>query len=262
MADGGSPPLDIRAPRWRTCLREITFFDTTPPEAAAGETLSGADAYALMLEVICGLHSPVVGETQVMGQFRAFLGSFADTGAEWLTALGDELVRDARAVRERHLRGVGSGAYGTEVRRLLQGCDVIALIGRGALATELRPYLEDCGRVEEWTRPQLTPSAVRPPTPGAAGVVVAAPVAGAAVEHVARHYPGLKHIVDLRAAGERTPLPYPSVTTLEALFEAAGASAAVSAQRVAAAQTMIRELARAYACRQQVRPFGWEDLCA
>lgn len=255
--------LDAAPARWRTCLRELAFFEGSPRRGATEPVVCGSDAYALILEIICGLHSPVVGETQVMGQFRAFIGSLTAADTQWLAVLGDELIHDARKVRERHLRGVGSGAYGSEVRRLLQGCDMIAIIGRGALASDLRPYLEDCGQVEEWTREHLTATtAPRAVTSGAAGIVVAAPVTNAAVEHVGRHYPGLRHVVDLRAADERAPLPYGSVITLEMLFAAARESAAVSAQRVAAARTMIRDLARAFASRQQVRPFGWEDLCA
>lgn len=259
-ADLGIPPPDARAPRWRTCLREIAFFEGAPARAEAGGALCGADAYALLLEIVCGLHSPIVGETQVMGQFRAFLGSLE--GVPWLVSIGDELVHDARRVRERHLRGVGSGGYGREVRRWLQGCEVIALIGSGALASELRPYLEDCGRVEEWSRRHLSPAVLRSIAAGPAGIVVAAPVTTSAIAHVARHYPDLRHVVDLRAAGERSPLPFPSIITLDALFTGALESAAVSAERVAAARAMIRELAHAFASRQQVRPFGWEDLCA
>lgn len=261
-ADAGTTKPDARALRWRTCLREITFIEGTPGAADADGALCGAEAYALLLETICGLQSPIAGETQVMGQFRAFLNSPDAAAASWLAALGDELIHDARRVRERHLRGVGSGGYGSEVRRLLQGCEVVAIIGRGALASELRPYLDDCGRVEEWTRPDLEGRARRGLTRGAAGLVVAAPVANAAIEYVMRHYPDLRHVVDLRAADERAPLPCVPVSTLDVIFGAARASAAVSARRVAAARTMIRDLACAFATRQQVRPFGWEDLCA
>ncbi|TAK16175.1 MAG: hypothetical protein EPO35_05870, partial [Acidobacteria bacterium] len=69
-----SPPGDATVDgrlSWRTCLRDVTFVD----EAHSADTLAEEDAYALLLEVLCGLRSPMLGETQVMGQFKAFLAT-------------------------------------------------------------------------------------------------------------------------------------------------------------------------------------------
>ncbi|HEX6322489.1 MAG TPA: hypothetical protein VFZ36_02090, partial [Vicinamibacterales bacterium] len=86
---------------WRTCLREVTFLDHGADPGAAGEPLEGADAYGFLLETICGLRSPMLGETQVQGQFRAFLATLAPADASWLGAIGRQLMADARVVRER-----------------------------------------------------------------------------------------------------------------------------------------------------------------
>ena len=70
------------------------------------------EAYRLLLEILCGLRSPMVGETQVMGQFKAFLASL-DREHAWVNRVGQRLLTDARDVRTRHLQGLGSRSYGS-----------------------------------------------------------------------------------------------------------------------------------------------------
>ncbi len=49
--------------------------------------------------------------------------------------------------------------------------------------------------------------------------------------------------------------------TLEDLFREA-TNLGPGADRIAAARREIRELSRAFAERDELRPFGWDDLCA
>src|SRR6058998_3280093 len=109
----GVHPIPPGTAVWRTCLREVTFADHGAGEARA---LIEGDAYRLLLEILCGLQSPMLGETQVMGQFKAFLASLGpDHG--WLNRLGQRLLADAREIRTRYLQGLGSRSYGSAVRR-------------------------------------------------------------------------------------------------------------------------------------------------
>src|SRR5688572_1426994 len=58
---GGSIPLGI--PVWRTCLREVLFSQTVDRfEDAVGHTLLDGRAYRLLLEILCGLQSPMLGD--------------------------------------------------------------------------------------------------------------------------------------------------------------------------------------------------------
>lgn len=248
---------------WRTCLREVTFLDPGADAAAAGEPLAGAEAYGFLLETICGLRSPMLGETQVQGQFRTFLATLAPADASWLGAIGRQLMADARLVRERHLRGLGSRCYGSEVRRHLDGAEAVALVGAGRLATELLPYVAEGRRVDQWTRHDVASAGARALCSSPAAIVVAAPVSNEAVEQIARGYPRLLRVIDLRSAAERQPFPAGlEVVTLDAIFAAVEASAAASGARLARARRDIAELAVAFERRQQLRPFGWDDLCA
>lgn len=241
------------------------MFHDGPCETAerdAGDVLADADAYAFLLETICGLHSPIVGETQVLGQFRAFLASLSTADASWLDGIGQQLLRDARAVRERHLRGLGARSYGSAVRRYMDGVERVAIIGAGALAGEVRSYVAEGRDVDQWTRRDIALATERAPMPGRAAIVVAAPVDAAAVKAVARCYPDLARIIDLRAADERDALAGAGVTTLDDLFATVEASTAAALERIQGAREHIRCLAAAFARQQQLRPFGWDDLCA
>src|SRR5581483_7495609 len=52
-------------PLRRTRLREVLFAED--PAGLGTRPLVEGEAYRLLLEILCGLQSPMVGETQVMG---------------------------------------------------------------------------------------------------------------------------------------------------------------------------------------------------
>ena len=58
--------------RLATCVREIAFVDSRAAVPSGATILHDEDAYAHLLEVICGLDSPMVGETEVLHQFKVF----------------------------------------------------------------------------------------------------------------------------------------------------------------------------------------------
>src|SRR5215207_7888418 len=108
-------PAGLTNLQWQTCLRRIIFLHRNEPRTFAdkpgAETYYGREAYRFLLEVICGLHSPLVAENAVMGQFRAFRNSAVFPKTEWgnfLRKLMTDVLVDARQVRHRHLQGLGS----------------------------------------------------------------------------------------------------------------------------------------------------------
>ena len=94
----------------------------------------------------------MLGETQVMGQFKTFLASLSRE-LSWLNRLGQRLLTDAREIRTQHLQGLGSRSYGSAVRRYLSTTQHAVLVGTGKLAQEVLPFLTDDGRaVDQWGR--------------------------------------------------------------------------------------------------------------
>jgi len=274
-------PVEAAVPVWRTCLRQVTFADAVEDlaEIDRNQPLVEGDAYRTLLEILCGLQSPMLGETQVLGQFKAFLSSL-DAEQAWLSRLGQRLLTDAREIRTRHLQGLGSRSYGSAVRRYLAGCEHAVLIGTGKLAQEVLPFLADDGRtVEQWGRAPdggastslaaqvtyclLDEVDARSVSPRPAALIIAAPVTSDVVARVAAQYTGLQVVVDLRGELDTAPLHLAvPVVTLQDLFARMLAANGSALHQVDAARAEILSRSRRFELRDELRPFGWHDLCA
>jgi glutamyl-tRNA reductase len=269
------PAFGTAAVVWRTCVRQVAFVDDHDAIPHGLPAWHDEAAYAHLLEVVCGLHSPIVGETEVLHQFRVFTDSLP---AE-LSPLRDvctRLLADARTVRAQHLIGLGSRSYGSAVRRYLRNSGRVALLGTGVLAQKIVPFLMKPDRViDVWGRrtecaiaaPGLTyrlldassPAVIAQPS----AMVVAAPMSAAGITRFAARYANLEVVIDLRAEGEQDPLPpiAPLVSLTDVFSDLQQAAHAVDAC-VAAAKAEIRQCARAYRSRVKLNPSGWHDLCA
>lgn len=269
---GGSIPPGV--PVWRTCLREVLFSPAAESFGDVAATLVEGRAYHLLLEILCGLQSPMIGETQVVAQFRSFLAGLPPEHA-WIRRTGQRLLADARQVRAAHLLGVGPHPYGSAVRMCIGASETAVLIGTGRLAADILPFVAGAGRaVHQWGRTptvkthpgvcyrRLESLHVLPATNTPAVIIVAASAPSSVLAPVVAVYRGLTGVVDLRADAERDPLVVSvSTITLRDLFAVIGdASRGVPAQ-IEAARVDIAERSRRYEQRDEVRPFGWEDLC-
>lgn len=157
--------------KWQTCLRSLVLVPddfsaklavngTSSEAASGGEWLEDESAYRRLLEIVCGLHSPLVGETEVFGQFKdaiqerlklaeesarqstqasALELAFAATLRQWAKAL----IEDVKLIRQKHLLDLGSQSYGSLVRREVRELKSphIEFLGSGQLATEILPWL-------------------------------------------------------------------------------------------------------------------------
>ena len=137
----------IDGPVWATCLRSLAFVSPVQGavlEQAHDEKYVGKAAYQFLLEVVCGLHSPIVGETEVFGQFKLFM-------AEWLkiqpqyAVLAQRILSDAKSLRSEFLSGLGNQSYGSWLRKNLKE-NTLHIIGGGHLVREVLPYLTKQGK--------------------------------------------------------------------------------------------------------------------
>jgi glutamyl-tRNA reductase len=270
-------PAPTNVPVWRTCLREVLFFNDAEAAAKVGEPIVEGDAYRLLLEIVCGLRSPMLGETQVMGQFKAFLGTLDDRHGP-LRKVGQRLLSEARRISERHLRHLGARSYGSATSRRIGDCARVAVIGTGALAGELLKYVAD-GRceVDQWGRRfpvdvvvrehvsyrQIGDAGSGPLTDATTALVIAAPVPSTIVDAIARRYPGLRRVVDLRGETDLGPLDVSApIVTLAEIFSEMTAARRDAVAHIEAARAGVTRLSREYELRDESRPFGWDDLCA
>ena len=271
---GGPIPPGVAV--WRTCLREVLFADEAGLLSdAGGRPMLDEEAYRLLLEILCGLQSPMIGETQVVAQFKSFLGQLSREHA-WIGRVGQRLLADARQVRVAHLGNLGARSYGVAVSDCVGGAATVALIGTGKLAADIIPFLVDRGRhVQQWGRAPAVPTRpgvcyrplealdAFPVTEASAALVVAAPAPASAIARVAAAYHDLVRVIDLRAEAETDPVRLPIATmTLRDLFASMDGADRGVLEKVDAARAEIVERSRRYGSREEIRPFGWEDVCA
>lgn len=281
--------MAIHGLEWRTCLRRIVLLHKSetaaliPSLPEGSETFAGQAAYNFLLEVICGLRSPLVAETAVMGQFKEFCASARFPSNEWghfLRRMTSDLLVDAKRVRCRHLEGLGSQSYGGMVRQHLKGIPSVIVLGAGQLAEEILPWIVGktdvtvCARTPERARglleqhgdiqlTQFTSETAQNETRPTA-IVIAAPLKASAVaEWMALQSTPFVKVLDLRGEAETDPLTCPlPVIRLSEMFAAVKNDRPKLAARVTAARDEIRKAAERLIEQAQFRPFGWEDLCA
>ncbi|MCS6984373.1 MAG: hypothetical protein NZM25_04480 [Leptospiraceae bacterium] len=121
------------------------------------EVYEDEEAYAFLLEFLCGLKSALIGETEVLGQFRRAYES-QKSHLFILRNYFENLIADAREVRHNYLQNLGNLGYGSLVRRALiqeeaqKGVytkPTLLLLGAGELALAVAPYLCDFAKQRE-----------------------------------------------------------------------------------------------------------------
>ena len=258
---------------WRTCVREIALVDPRSPLPIGARVWHDEAAYAHLLEVICGLDSPIVGETEVLHQFKVFSAGLPSDHGTW-REVAQSLLIDARAIRARHLIGLGSRSYGSAVRRLVADTPRVALAGTGMLARQIAPFLVRPDRtVDLWGRRphvdgfenvtyrQLATSL--PVIEGPVAIVIAAPLPSAEIGRLVSRYLNPIVLIDLRAEGAQDPPPaIAPIVTLADVFAGVQDAAQTAAVRVQEAKDDIQQRARLFATRAKLNPSGWHDLCA
>jgi glutamyl-tRNA reductase len=262
---------------WRTCLREVAFLtewtDSDERDDTNAPVVTDAEAYTLLLEIVCGLRSPLVGETEVQAQFKAFLASLDRRRDAPLLRLGQRVLADAKVIRQRHLQGFGAHSYGPLVARHVPEGRRVILVGTGALAAEVSGNLTSTGHtIDRWGRRAvddrdvyhlLSAARDRPVESGdPATLIIAAPASQSDLLAVAACYSQVREIIDLRASHERSAFADDApVTTLDDLFVEARSVSTAPVSRLSAARRDISSLGQAYVRREELHPFGWDDLC-
>ncbi|EMJ96729.1 glutamyl-tRNAGlu reductase [Leptospira alstonii] len=136
---------------WMTCMRTIWIADSRihgEPSAlpATLEKYDGYEGYRFVLEVISGLHSKLLGETEVLAQFRdKFKNSSLPSSAfgEYLARFRDSLIQDSRSIRSRYLQNIGEQSYGGLANKYLKNTVSVSLLGTGQLAEKILPWLKN-----------------------------------------------------------------------------------------------------------------------
>jgi glutamyl-tRNA reductase len=257
---------------WKTCLREILFLD--PCESLDGE-LRGLDAHRFLVEICSGLHSPLFGETEVFGQFRAFRAAHEqEWDARWKELL-DAVEEDVRKLRRTHLVDIGSQSYGSLARRHLPEGESVVVVGGGHLAQELLPWLEgrsvtvavrDPGKVSfanavSFGELAAKEAHVRDAHVRDAHWLIAAPVSNEQLLSLWETNPA-RTVLDFRGEAAFEAAPAARYFALRTLYAELESVKELHARKKEAALAYAEELSLRRARAVVHRPFGWEDAFA
>lgn len=130
----------------KTCQRTLVLAydhhpfktDVTPEHVLQ----KGPEAYLYLLETICGLKSKLIGENEIVGQFKEAYKIYSQTTLKdtKLLLILEKLFKDAKDIRTQYLIGISQKTYASLTRRhLIQKAkaDHVVVIGSGALAEDL-----------------------------------------------------------------------------------------------------------------------------
>ncbi len=264
---------------WKTCRRQILFLDfesASEYETREGDTLyQGHEAEAFLAEILCGLQSPLVGETEVFGQFKLWWKDLPETlfWKQQNRQRIDAVFSLVKSVREKVLCGSGSQSYGSILRRYLKTGQPVDLIGAGHLVQELIPWMQNKAKYRIWCR---TPSKVQfenqasqiveMPTlqPLHKMVVVAAPIEDQTLNQwlMDRGWSKDHALIDLRADSEKfTPSIQPSLHLRLRDFSTQKQAFEEEVQDLLQrSRQMIFHWQNEQKAKSQIRPYGWDDL--
>ncbi len=275
---------------WQTCLRFLAFYQGELPanlsrfhNEASAEVLKGELAYQRLLEIICGCHSPLFGETEVMGQFKKLVLEENISHLSWSREARrflQGLLADAKLIRQKYMIGLGSQSYGSLVRKRIKPFSKIAILGFGQLGQEILPWVEKSQKnltvfarhleqkkdatvrfsgVEflDWNKAEISDLNYDV-------IVVAAPLLTPEISaFISSLKTPPKLIIDFRAESRLSPLEneIPQVKLHEVFSEVEKTkheNKKIKAQVLKEIEQLTQKRFESF----DVRPFGWEDICA
>jgi glutamyl-tRNA reductase len=284
-----SPESRHRVLVWGTCIRQIAFtsIDTDDLQTESDEVFIGFEAYKFCLEIISGLHSPVFGETEVLGQFKSFFENFAFPSNPWgfeLKKFVAALLIDSKRVRARHLKNIGSQTYGSAVRRRLKYFKSVTILGAGQMTESLLPWLDDkkvvvvCREMHQKVRELklnfgwaefIKWNDELPAAFDSEVVICAAPLTQDELKHwflkVKKEKGiGSKLLIDMRdiSKQEIKVSGFDTIINLETFFKDIQSTQSNLKEHFVLAKEMVTKLTHDRVNAMQLRPFGWEDICA
>lgn len=128
----------------KTCQRTliISSNESYNINYLEGSHLRGPEAYTFLLQIICGLKSKLLGESEIVSQFKSAYQEyvqFEDKCTQTLLIL-EKLFKDAKEIRTKYLIGLGQKTYSSLTRRHIYNknkAESVLILGSGQLAEDL-----------------------------------------------------------------------------------------------------------------------------
>ncbi|MCF6343156.1 MAG: hypothetical protein L3J15_00565 [Devosiaceae bacterium] len=271
---------------FETCQRKV-YISMMPEiyisKAPTKSIIKGEEAYLALLNILCGLESRVVGETEVFGQFKIFVNGQSMRVPSWFNQfrrVAQDLIVDVKEIRNSYLADVGLRSYGSLTKSSVSNCKQLAIIGGGQLAKKALPYLNDGNHqismfLRSPSKAKQIPARLSKyleiyaldeqiALKSIEGLIIAAPLSSKQIEGWLKKTnikPNI--IVDLRDQSADKALDVDCrLVTLNDLFAEIEKTSALFQVQIAGAKKHIIALSRKRFFSCHFRPFGWEDICA
>lgn len=266
-----------------TCLRSIVVSesDQAPKVLEGHDVLKNEAAYEFLLQVICGLHSPMIGETEILGQFKNFAKKNQGHFTQNISDLMESLSKEAKKIRSEFLQNLGCTSYGSLLRKHVRGKNgPIAILGAGSLTQDILPWFGKMDMdIHVFTRypvkyqhltdlyKKLTLKSLdtlaKSETRGT--LVIAAPLSAQWIQENVDLDSFVK-IYDLRGENETDPILCPAspqkIVTMQSLFSDIQMNQKQAEVTKSKALVEIKNSTVKMSLAERQRPFGWEDLWA
>ena len=261
-----------------TCLRSIVFaWDSqyeTPVSLKNYESFKGEQAYEFILKIICGLESPMIGETEIFGQFKNFIKDNEAQLNKDLKTVFNKLLTDTKKIRSEYLQNLGCTSYGSLLRKHLKNTEPdLYILGAGSLAQDIFPWFakksnavraftKNPEKYQELVSQQLNLSieTYQPIQPNKNSVlIIAAPLSSEKINSLCQ-LNDYQMIYDLRADSHEDFLNNQNVVSLKTLFADLEKNRQQAMKIKESAMAAIQNKASIFNHIEKPRPFGWEDL--
>ncbi len=272
----GEIPTFYFESEWKTCLRSIYFGVSREHVPENCDFYQGEKAYEFLLQVICGLKSPMIGETEVFGQFKNYVDQIMkdDFFDGQLKQVLIDVRNTAKKIRAKHLVNLGAQSYGSLLRKKLNFNKEIHIIGSGQFVEEIVPWLEKrsdeiyihCRNTEKAKKSEklshLKIMDLNENKDFTGSLIIAAPLNSDDLAPYTKDNT-LEEIFDLRGDSQDDPVSSSSkVTSLKSFFDLIENNKSSIASKVENANVEIQICTQQKLASQKLHPFGWDDICA
>ena len=262
----------------KTCLRTMVFVEESDLGNVSLEkdlhVYTGYEALNYAIKVMSGLESPVLGETEIFGQFKnQVMPQLDDSKNQKFKEAIQFVLSMVKQIRSKHFVGQGAQTYGGLVRKLLKSEDNVLFIGAGSFAESIYPWVKphkniffsvrntDKYKAHETFKEDVFFSLKKKmPLTEPISVVVCAPVSSKDLEEHLRGT-SVKTIVDLRENSDSDPIKIDSSVsyTLGEVFVQISDNLNRKAEIKRSVEQEIEDRLKSKLVKH--RPFGWDDLC-
>jgi glutamyl-tRNA reductase len=264
---------------WKTCMRtlyigDVRIFDVSQARFSPYyKVYVGYDAYKLLLEIVSGIRSRLLGETEVLAQFKEIMKNETlpkNSLGDYLKKLRDQIIEDSRKIRSGHLRFLGDQSYGGLANRYLKSAPEVFLLGTGNLAVKVLPWLLEKNRTvtvvgrnieklqEISGKYPVQTQRLESYTPGEHAIVIAAPMA------VKDMIPDIKEntiVVDFREDDKKDQFPDSiNYISFESMLNSLKAQEERNKELKKKLEIVVSEITAERENESQNFLYGWEDI--